>query len=72
MVLYKLNSEKNNITMHIDFDKIIIQFYLNIYFPECNYVLKLPLISSEKKESITDFKIEKFSLTKYSYLLSLN
>ncbi|MBN1803482.1 MAG: hypothetical protein JW891_18375 [Candidatus Lokiarchaeota archaeon] len=62
-------TELCEITMHVDYDKIEKIFYMNIYFPSCNYVLKTHLASIDKNSNKRDVKIEKFDLTKYSYLL---
>lgn len=54
---------------HIDYDKFEQIFYDNLYFEGSNSVLKMPLISLIKNISYDDFKIEKFDLLKYVYLL---
>lgn len=57
----------------IDFDKQRHIFYYNVYSDENHYVLKIPMVeeigdhqSRQKKE----FKIEKFDLTKYLFILN--
>ncbi len=54
---------------HIDYDQIEQIFYDNIYFENSDVVLKIPLMSLIKKISNDDIKIEKFDLTKYTYLI---
>ncbi|MFX1397573.1 MAG: hypothetical protein ACFFAS_11085 [Promethearchaeota archaeon] len=69
---YKVNSERNKLMMYLDYDKNNKIFYTNIYFPDSNQVLKTPLVSLDNKNSYIDFEIEKFNLTKYSYLSPIN
>ncbi len=54
---------------HIDYDQIEQIFYYNIYFEISDVVLKIPLISLIKQISRDEIKIEKFDITKYTYLL---
>ncbi len=54
---------------HIDYDQIDQIFYENIYFEISDVVLKIPLMSLIKQISNDDIKIEKFDITKYTYLL---
>ncbi len=54
---------------HIDYDQIEQIFYDNIYFENSDVVLKIPLICLIKQISNDDIKIEKFDLSKYTYLL---
>ena len=59
-----LNSSKTR--KFIDFDKNRRQFYNNLYLDDAKLVIKIPL-TGEKGEEL---KVEKFDLTKYTYLLS--
>ena len=54
---------------HIDYDRIEQIFYDNIYFEDSNFVLKIPLMSLIKHISHDEIKIEKFDLSKYTYLI---
>ena len=56
------------ISKFLDFDKHENVFYDNIYLDDYKIVVKVPLMKSRKK--LKDFKINKFDLTKYTYLLS--
>ena len=53
---------------YIDFDKNNEVFYYNIYSKDVKFVMKIPIYGfrNEKKE----IKIEKFDLTKYTFLLN--
>ena len=59
-----LNSSKTR--KFIDFDKNRRQFYNNLYLDDVKFVIKIPLIREKGEE----LKVEKFDLTKYTYLLS--
>ncbi len=61
--------EKYREKKHIDFDKSKQIFYDNFYIGDNNIVLKIPISGVKNKVSCEDIKIEKFDLTKYSYLL---
>ncbi|KKL25125.1 hypothetical protein LCGC14_2408420, partial [marine sediment metagenome] len=52
-----------------DYDRIEQIFYDNLYFDKSGFVLKIPLLSLIRQISKDDIKIEKFDLTKYTYLL---
>ena len=67
--LFKSESEREKIMMHVDYDKDAMVFYTNFYFSDCNYVLKTPIASLEDEIIFDEYKIEKFDLLKYSYLL---
>lgn len=63
----------------IDFDNRKKVFYDNIYLEDYKLVVKYPLargeskevmVKLEKQESKDQIKVEKFDLTKYTYLLS--
>lgn len=57
-----------NIRNFIDFDKINKRFYNNKYLDDFKIVIKMPL--NKENKSKEDIKIEKFDLTKYTYLLA--
>jgi len=61
--------KKGRITMSkfLDFDNQQAIFYDNIYLEDCKFVVKMPLV---RKWEQKDIKIEKFDLTKYTYLLA--
>ncbi len=61
-------NETCDITMHVDYDKVKKVFYMNIYFKDSKYVLKTHLASLGENFNKKEVKIEKFDLTKYSYL----
>ena len=52
----------------IDFDKSKRRFYNNLYLDDYKIVVKMSL--TKEKGSKEDFRIEKFDLTKYTYLLA--
>ncbi len=56
------------ISKFLDFDKNKSIFYDNIYLDEYKIVVKVPLTDKQKAEK--DMKINKFDLTKYTFLLS--
>ena len=56
------------ISKFLDFDKNKSIFYDNIYLDEYKIVVKVPLTDKQKAER--DMKINKFDLTKYTFLLS--
>ena len=69
-----------NIKMYIDFNPNIGVFYFNLYLIKYKFVLKIPLTPSlnpkencwdnaTNSEDYIDFKIEKFTLAGYVYLL---
>lgn len=68
-MLYRQKEVDFDQKKHIDYDKFEQIFYDNLYFEGSNSVLKMPLMSLIKKISYDDFKIEKFDLLKYIYLL---
>ncbi|MBN1216722.1 MAG: hypothetical protein JXA99_14945 [Candidatus Lokiarchaeota archaeon] len=61
--------DENEISLNkfIDFDRDQNVFYNNLYIKDCDFVVKIPL--SEEKIKPNKIKIEKFNLTKYTYLL---
>lgn len=55
----------------IDFDKQEHIFFDNLYLEELKLVIKLPLVSGkERKAKVPEIKVEKFNLTKYTFLTS--
>ena len=58
-------------SVFVDFDKKKKTFYNNLYLEEEKLVIKMPLINSEKLDEKVkrEVKVEKFDLTKYTYLL---
>ena len=56
------------ISKFLDFDKNKSIFYDNIYLDDYKIVVKVPLTDKQKAEK--DMKINKFDLTKYTFLLS--
>lgn len=54
----------------IDFDEQKHIFYYNVYSNENKYVLKIPILKSERLSGEKEFKIEKFDLTRYTFLLN--
>ncbi len=60
--------EDFKVSRFIDFDKSNNIFYNNFYLSDCKIVIKIHLTSG--KNSREEVKIEKFNLTKYTYLLS--
>ena len=68
LILQKKESNEKILRRHIDYDKKHGIFYVNFYFPDINYVLKTPL-ASDNDVSLQTYKIEKFDLLKYSFLM---
>ena len=64
-----LKSKSLSISMFLDWCKYKNTFYNNIYLEEYDWVIKMPLIPQEL-DNRDDFKLKKFDLTKYTYLLS--
>ena len=62
--------EKNefSITMFLDWDKYENCFYNDLYLEDYKIVIKIPLILDIPRSY--DFKIKKFNLSKYTYLVS--
>ncbi|MBY9020965.1 MAG: hypothetical protein KGD67_07895 [Candidatus Lokiarchaeota archaeon] len=56
-----------SISMFIDWCKYKNIFYNNVYLEEYDWTIKMPLIP---KRTQKEFKLKKFDLTKYTYLLS--
>ncbi len=55
-------------TMFLDWDKYKNRFYNNLYLDEYKFVIKMPLLTEKKNKD--KLKIKKFSLTRYTYLVS--
>ncbi len=68
LILEKQDSNEEILRKHVDYDKKDGIFYANFYFPEINYVLKTPM-ASDNDVSFQTYKIEKFDLLKYSFLM---
>ena len=62
--------KKNHISIQkfIDWDKFENVFYNNFYLDKFKIVIKMPLLPIE--EGKDDIKIKKFSLEKYTFLIS--
>lgn len=52
----------------IDWDKFKNVFYNNFYLQDYKMVIKIPLTPRKRKKD--DFKIKKFDLEKYTFLVS--
>ena len=63
-----IENDELAISKFLDFDKNKNVFYDNIYLDDYKIVVKVPLTEEQKVEK--DFKINKFDLTKYTFLLS--
>jgi hypothetical protein len=63
-----IENDELAISKFLDFDKNKSIFYDNIYLDEYKIVVKVPLTDKQKAEK--DMKINKFDLTKYTFLLS--
>ena len=64
-----LKSKSLEVSMFLDWCKYKNTFYNNIYLEEYDWVIKMPLIPKDS-DTQDDFKLKKFDLTKYTYLLS--
>ena len=63
-----IEKDEFTISKFLDFDKNKEIFYDNIYLDNYRIVVKVPLTDKQKAEQ--DMKINKFDLTKYTFLLS--
>ena len=63
-----IENDELAISKFLDFDKNKSIFYDNIYLDDYKIVVKVPLTDEQKAEK--DMKINKFDLTKYTFLLS--
>ena len=59
-----------NLNKFLDFDKNKQVFYYNMYLKEYKFVIKIPISKLEKEKYMEEAKIEKFNLTKYTFLLN--
>jgi len=60
----------NQISKFIDFEKKQKVFYNNLYLNEEKIVIKIPLHLSNNNDNGNGIKLDKFDLTKYTYLMS--
>ncbi|MFO8019674.1 MAG: hypothetical protein R6U96_13695 [Promethearchaeia archaeon] len=61
--------EQEKFKKFIDFDKRHHVFFDNLYVEDLKIVIKHPLIVGQhNKTDIPDLKVEKFNLTKYTFL----
>jgi hypothetical protein len=67
-VITPLKDEELTISKFLDFDKYKEIFYDNMYLDDYKIVVKLPL--TKKQKAGKDMKINRFDLTKYTFLLS--
>ena len=63
-----VEKDEFTISKFLDFDKSKEIFYDNIYLDNYRIVVKVPLTKKQKAEK--EFKINRFDLTKYTFLLS--
>ena len=63
-----VEKDEFTISKFLDFDKNKNVFYDNMYLDDYKIVVKLPLTEKQKAEK--DMKINRFDLTKYTFLLS--
>jgi len=63
-----IEKDEFTISKFLDFDKSKEIFYDNIYLDNYRIVVKVPLTKKQKAEK--EFKINRFDLTKYTFLLS--
>lgn len=63
-----IKEKKPFISMFLDFDKNIKEFYINYYFEEYKIVMKEPIIRDKNQEFISKF--DKFNITKYIFLIN--
>ena len=63
-----VEKDEFTISKFLDFDKNKNVFYDNMYLDDYKIVVKLPLTEKQKAEQ--DLKINRFDLTKYTFLLS--
>ena len=68
-VIPSLKKESISVSRFLDWCKYENIFYNNLYLEDYDWVIKMPLIS-QGSETQNDFKLKKFNLTKYTYLLS--
>ena len=63
-----VEKDEFTISKFLDFDKNKNVFYDNMYLDDYKIVVKVPLVEKQKAEK--DMKINRFDLTKYTFLLS--
>jgi len=63
-----VEKDEFTISKFLDFDKDKNVFYDNMYLDDYKIVVKVPLVEKQKAEK--DMKINRFDLTKYTFLLS--
>ncbi|MFO8020757.1 MAG: hypothetical protein R6U96_19190 [Promethearchaeia archaeon] len=64
-------SKSKNFKKFIDFDKENQVFFDNFYLDDLKFVVKLPLIVGQRNKSkVPEVKVEKFNLSKYTFLTS--
>ena len=64
-----VKKEDISMSLFLDWDKYKNCFYNNLYLEDYKLVIKIPLLS-EQRDKKDEIKIKKFSLTKYTYLVS--
>ncbi|MFX0011537.1 MAG: hypothetical protein ACFE9R_14585 [Candidatus Hermodarchaeota archaeon] len=64
-----LKNKSLEVSRFLDWCKYKNTFYNNLYLEEYDLVIKMPLIP-KTDDSRDKFKLKKFDLTKYTYLLS--
>ena len=58
------------INKFLDFDDDNQVFFYNIYLKDHKLAIKIPISEIEKERHMEEIKIEKFDLTKYTFLLN--
>jgi len=59
-----------NFNEFLDFDNNNQVFYYNVYLKDYKLTIKIPISESKKEKHMENIKIEKFDLTKYTFLLN--
>jgi hypothetical protein len=67
-VLSEVSKNQTTIQKFLDWDRLKNVFYNNVYLEDQKIVIKMPLIPIEDSED--DFKIKKFDLCKYIFLIN--
>jgi hypothetical protein len=67
-VLSEVSKNQTTIQKFLDWDRLKNVFYNNVYLEAQKIVIKMPLIPIEDSED--DFKIKKFDLCKYIFLIN--
>jgi hypothetical protein len=68
VAITKRKPEKIN--LFLDYDKVEMTFYNNLYLKDINRVVKIPIKVNKNEDSYDKIKIERFNLVKYTYLTS--